>query len=144
MEIKPETDAEIMFDDGMGQVVSAFFSAKLERERDELRAEVAHKQKLIEFACRDWADDDTRIKAVCEKHGIATENTGDYFKSAVECVEQLGAENARLEKALCRIGFYFAGTDNDHVSKKIEAVLCGKSIDEAIDEAIDAAMKGAE
>ena len=137
---------------------------RLERERNELRAEVAEKQNLIELHCRDWADDDTRIKAICAKHGIATENTDDYFKSAVECVEQLAAEverlkaacekefasvekldlecsqlkadKARLEKALARIGCYFAGTDSDHVSKKIEAVLCGKSIDEAIDDAM--------
>ena len=52
-------------------------------------------------------------------------------------VERLNADKARLEKALARIGCYFAGTDSDHVSKKIEAVLMGKSIDEAI----DAAMK---
>ena len=156
----PETDA-IRFSSNPREYYD--LANRLERERDELRAEVAHKQKLIEFACRDWADDDTRIKAVCAKYGIATENTGDYFKSAVECVEQLGAEvarltaacekefasvlvldrentrlksdKARLEKALARIGCYFSGTDNDHVSKKIEAVLSGKSIDAAIDAA---------
>ena len=137
----PETDA-IRFSSNPREYYD--LANRLERERDELRAEVAHKQKLIEFACRDWADDDTRIKAVCAKYGIATENTGDYFKSAVECVEQIGAEverlkadKSRLEKALVRIGFYFAGTEHDHVSKKIEAVLIGNSIDEAI----DAAMK---
>ena len=36
----PETDAETTFDDGIGRVVSSAFAEKLERERDELRAEV--------------------------------------------------------------------------------------------------------
>ena len=84
----PETDA-IRFSSNPREYYN--LANRLERERDELRAEV----------------------------------------------ERLNADKARLEKALVRIGCYFAGTDNDHVSKKIEAVLSGKSIDEAI----DAAMK---
>ena len=84
----PETDA-IRFSSNPREYYN--LANRLERERDELRAEVA----------------------------------------------RLNADKARLEKALVRIGCYFAGTDNDHVSKKIEAVLSGKSIDEAI----DAAMK---
>ena len=84
----PETDA-IRFSSNPREYYD--LANRLERERDELRAEVA----------------------------------------------RLTADKARLEKALVRIGFYFAGTDNDHVSKKIEAVLMGNSIDEAI----DAAMK---
>ena len=84
----PETDA-IRFSSNPREYYD--LANRLERERDELRAEVA----------------------------------------------RLNADKARLEKALVRIGCYFAGTDSDHVSKKIEAVLSGKSIDEAI----DAAMK---
>ena len=84
----PETDA-IRFSSNPREYYN--LANRLERERDELRAEV----------------------------------------------ERLNADKARLEKALARIGCYFAGTDSDHVSKKIEAVLSGKSIDEAI----DAAMK---
>ena len=83
----PETDA-IRFSSNPREYYN--LANRLERERDELRAEV----------------------------------------------ERLNADKARLEKALARIGCYFAGTDSDHVSKKIEAVLSGKSIEEAIDDAM--------
>ena len=82
----PETDA-IRFSSNPREYYD--LAKRLERERNELRAEVA----------------------------------------------RLNADKARLEKALARIGCYFSGTDNDHVSKKIEAVLSGKSIDAAIDAA---------
>ena len=117
-----------------------------EKELHELRAEVAAKQKLIELHCRDWADDDTRIKAVCEKHGIITENTGDYFKSAVECVEQLAdklgalkADNARLdflEKTSC--AQYLEGPCAWAINSWSEP------LGETLRDAIDAAMKGPE
>ena len=87
-DVTPETDA-IRFSSNPREYYD--LANRLERERNELRAEVA----------------------------------------------RLKADKSRLEKALARIGFYFAGTDSDHVSKKIEAVLMGNSIDEAI----DAAMK---
>ena len=85
-DVTPETDA-IRFSSNPREYYN--LANRLERERDELRAEV----------------------------------------------ERLNADKARLEKALVRIGCYFSGTDNDHVSKKIEAVLSGKSIDAAIDAA---------
>ena len=86
-DVTPETDA-IRFSSNPREYYD--LAKRLERERNELRAEVA----------------------------------------------RLNADKARLEKALVRIGCYFAGTDSDHVSKKIEAVLSGKSIEEAIDDAM--------
>ncbi len=71
-------------------------------EIERLTEEVAKKQGLIEFQCRDWADDDTRIKAVCAKHGVITENTGDYFKPAIECVEQLADKLTTAEADLAK------------------------------------------
>ena len=103
----PETDA-IRFSSNPREYYN--LANRLERERDELRAEVE------------------RLKSACEKEFASVE------KLDLEC-SQLKADKARLEKALARIGFYLAGTDNDHVSKKIEAVLMGKSIDAAIDAA---------
>ena len=108
-DVTPETDA-IRFSSNPREYYD--LAKRLERERNELRAEVA------------------RLKAACEKEFASVlvldrENT------------RLKSDKARLEKALARIGCYFAGTDSDHVSKKIEAVLMGNSIDEAI----DAAMK---
>jgi len=67
------------------------------RERDE-------KQKLIEFQCRDWADDDTRIKAICEKHDVAREyKHGDYFKCMTTCVEELAEKLDALKVDKARL-----------------------------------------
>jgi hypothetical protein len=66
---------------------------------DCVREAVAEKQKLITFACNDWADTDTRVKEICAKHGIPTEHPANcnYFKSLEECVEELSAKLTAAE-----------------------------------------------
>ena len=146
----PETDA-IRFSSNPREYYD--LANRLERERDELRAEVAEwKNGTLRLACQhDKAALDTlaAVMAVAPEHAelIGLRATCERLDTELHLerfsMKELGAEVARLkagksrlEKALARIGFYFAGTDSDHVSKKIEAVLSGKSIDEAIDEAM--------
>ena len=125
----PETDA-IRFSSNPREYYD--LANRLERERDELRAELSDwKNGTLRLACEhDKAALDTlaAVMAVPPEHA-------ELIALRAE-VARLKSDKARLEKALVRIGCYFAGTDSDHVSKKIEAVLSGKSIEEAIDDAM--------
>lgn len=61
-------------------------------ERDALKAEVELKQKSIEYACADWADDDTRVKAIAAEFGIKeAHDNHDAFKGVIEIAEEMAA-----------------------------------------------------
>lgn len=57
----------------------------------------------------------------------------DYQKSEWTTLQaqlaELQRDKQRLEEALNRIGFYFAGTEHQHVADKVLSVLGGASID---------------
>lgn len=82
---------------------------KLERQRNELRTqELRHAEQ--------WADEDTEIKAVCEKHGIVTDDGSGYFISRVACVEQL---SDMLAKVTAERDKWKASHDNQVELKRI-------------------------
>lgn len=83
------------------------FARQLERDRDQLRARVAEvewerdaKQKTIEFACCDWADDDTRVKAIAAEFGIKEFDDPDYFKGFIEIAEEMAEKIRAATSAL--------------------------------------------
>lgn len=53
-------------------------------------------QSLLETACKDWADDDTEIKAICEKHGISENDIPGELKPAAQCVEEMSIKFTAL------------------------------------------------
>jgi hypothetical protein len=105
------------------------FARKLERERDEARellreirdgevnpedeadkylrdhvcSELSKEREKVKLLCRDWADDDTRIKEIAKRHGIDTEY-GDavsgYFKTCVDVAEKMSERIAELESKI--------------------------------------------
>lgn len=46
----------------------------------------------LETHAQDWANEETAIKAICEAHGVITDDGSGYFKPAVECVEELSGK----------------------------------------------------
>lgn len=79
-----------------GDFVLADFARKLERECNDVRQKVA-------LLCRDWADDDTRVKEIAKKHGIDAEygdsETG-YFKTCVDVAEKMSEAITDLTQRL--------------------------------------------
>ncbi len=70
--------------------------------RDSLRAMTEDrdaKQRIIETSCRDWAADDTEIKAICARYGISEQDVPGYHKNVVECVEELAKKLDALKIA---------------------------------------------
>lgn len=65
-------------------------------ESDVLKSEI---ETLRRYWAEDWAQDDTEIKEICERHGIETSYPKD-FKSMVECVEDLSAKTSQLKDVL--------------------------------------------
>jgi hypothetical protein len=75
----PETDCESGFFD-METAVGAAFARRLERERDEARAELKEKQEIIHRSCVDWAEDHTYLQNLCrEAGGTEQEIEGDSY-----------------------------------------------------------------
>ena len=79
-----------------GDFVLADFARKLERECNNAHQKVA-------LLCRDWADDDTRVKEIAKKHGIDAEygdsETG-YFKTCVDVAERMSEAITDLTQRL--------------------------------------------
>jgi hypothetical protein len=68
-------------------------------ELDRLEKQIHAKEKQIKIHCADWADDDTRVKAICARHGIESQRDGD-FKTHVECVDELSEQLEAARKAI--------------------------------------------
>lgn len=67
-------------------------NAELTARVAELEATVAEKQNTIEYACRDWADDDTRVKEIAAQFGIKEcHDNHDAFKGVIEIAEEMAA-----------------------------------------------------
>jgi len=61
-------------------------------EAAKLRAEVERKQAIIKRSCEDWADDDTRVKAIAAEFGIKEcHDNCDAFKGVIEIAEEMAA-----------------------------------------------------
>jgi len=96
----PETDAQFkLFSEGdierSNPLVSADFARKLERERDKAR-------QKAEQCCRDWADDDTRVKEIAKGAGIDVEADAEndgYFRTVIDVAERMAERIENLEAA---------------------------------------------
>lgn len=80
----------------------------MQRERDKAQAHCEQLRTELETARRqyadDWAEDDTALKAICKKHGIAEDYGRDIdgFKSWVDCVEELSTKCEALQADVTR------------------------------------------
>ncbi len=89
------------------------------RERDD-------KQKTIEFACRDWADDDTRVKAIAAEFGIKEcHGTGDAFKGVIEIAEEMAAKikEAQAERDAAHTSLIAAKLERDAAVHELTSAL---------------------
>lgn len=71
--------------------VAKDFARTLERELTQTSA-------LLDKACHDWADDDTAIKEIAERHGINTDPTPGYFTSRIQVMHELSEQLTTLTR----------------------------------------------
>lgn len=72
---------------------------KAEQQLAAVTADRDSKQKSIEAACRDWSDDDTRVKEIAAKFGIRDDDTPGYFQGVIEIAEKMAARLSSAESA---------------------------------------------
>lgn len=79
------------------QIIAALRAALAERDR-----EIEKKQKLIETACRDWADDDTRMKEMVKRLIPSADVEGDSHgvPSILDCGDMLCNEIVSIRSQL--------------------------------------------
>jgi hypothetical protein len=93
------------------ETVPVVFAREIERELVTLRAEnaalkaeVAHKQKLIQNSCEDWAEDDTRIKELAKPFGIDVEGDSYAVPTMVDVVECMAKLLTKVQAEMDRDG----------------------------------------
>lgn len=69
-------------------------------ENVKLKTELAKTKDALSTACRDWADDDTRVKEIAESVGVQGESADDYFRTVVDVAEDMAKmlTEARAER----------------------------------------------
>lgn len=113
--------SETLFKQRDGELKETLEEAvKIEEERNALRHEVARlkaeidkSEASVKTMCRDWAEDDTEIKAVCAPFGIDTVGDSYGVPTMAECVIQLGEKLAAMTKERdelkAQVQFYLDG-----------------------------------